>query len=251
MYFFLCNLSLVDLCYSSTIVPKTLENLLSDKKIISFWGCVVQLFCFSSLVSTECLLLSAMAYDRYVAICKPLFYPVIMNYRLCVRMALFSWLTGFVNGTIQTRFTFKLSFCSNKISHFLCEIPQLLKLSCTSTLTNEMLMFFFGGVISVGSFLLIIVSYIVIISAILKIFSAESRKKTFSTCSSHLTVVTLLYGSAIYVYMRPSSDYALNKDKVISVLYTVITPMLNPIIYSLKNADVKRSFRKFYYKENI
>ncbi|XP_075451362.1 olfactory receptor 5V1-like [Ascaphus truei] len=249
MYFFLSNLSFLDICYSSVSVPKMLTNLLAEKKVISLWGCVAQLFGFSMLVSAECLILSVMAYDRYVAICKPLLYPVIMNSSLCIRFALSCWLTGFVNAVIHTVFTFRLPFCSNKINHFLCEIPPLLKLACTSTLINEILLFALAGIISVGSFLLIVVSYTHIISTIMKIPSVEGRKKTFSTCASHLTVVTMLYASAIFVYMRPSSNYSLNTDKLISVLYTVIAPMLNPIIYSMRNVDVKIAFRKTFTRK--
>ncbi|KAM4694476.1 olfactory receptor 5G3-like [Discoglossus pictus] len=251
MYFFLINLSFLDICYSSVTIPKMLMTLYSDKRVIYFWSCVAQCFMFSMLLSAECILLSAMAYDRYVAICKPFLYPVVMNNKLCIQLAAIPWLTGSVHSTIHTVFTFRLSFCKNEISHFLCEVPPLLKLACTSTLINELLLFVLAGSISMGSFLLIVLSYTSIIFTILKIPSVESRKKTFSTCASHLTVVTMLYAPAIFVYMRPSSAYSLNTDKVISVLYTVLTPMVNPIIYSFRNADIKLAFRRTLMRTKI
>ncbi|OCT56653.1 hypothetical protein XELAEV_18004571mg [Xenopus laevis] len=248
MYFFLSNLSFLDMCYSSVTVPKTLANFLSSKKTIYFWGCAIQLFFLTTLVCAEAFLLSVMAYDRYVAICKPLFYHIIMDYRMCLSLALASWLTALLNGITHTTLTFRLSFCSHKINHFLCEIPQLLLLSCTFPLINEVMLIIFAGIISVSTLLLIITSYTFIISSISKIPSAESRRKTFSTCSSHFIVVTILYGSAMFFYLRPSTDVSLNRDKVISVVYTVITPLLNPLIYSFRNTEVKRAFQNVFLR---
>ncbi|OCT81576.1 olfactory receptor 5G3 [Xenopus laevis] len=250
MYFFIGNLSFLDLCFSSVTVPKLLAVFMSNKAIQISW-CSAQLFLFTSLGSAQCLLLSAMAYDRYVAICKPLLYAAIMNSRICLLLALALWCVAFINGLVQTNYTFQLSFCSETINHFLCEIPPLLSVACTSTFMNELLLFSLIGLISVGSLLLIIVSYIHIASAIMRISSIQGRRKTFSTCASHLTLVTLMYGSAFFVYMKPSPSDARKKDTSVSVLYTVVTPMLNPIIYSWRNTEVLTAFRKTFLRKSF
>ncbi|XP_018427395.1 PREDICTED: olfactory receptor 5V1-like [Nanorana parkeri] len=245
MYMFLGNLSLLDICYTSTTMPKMLQVLLVDKKTISFIGCVIQLYIFFSCVGTECILLAIMSYDRFLAICSPLQYLVIMNSKLTNILAGASWLSGLLNSIIHTCFTFSLDFCgSNQINYFFCDIPPLLSLSCDDTFLNELLLQSVGVFIAWTPFLCITVSYIYIIVTILKIRSNKGRVKAFSTCFSHIAVVILYYGSSISNYVRPASTHALDKDRVISVLYSVVTPMLNPIIYTLKNQDVKKAVVK-------
>ncbi|XP_030047852.1 olfactory receptor 1361-like [Microcaecilia unicolor] len=240
MYFLLCNLSFVDMCFTSVTVPKLLSNLISEKKTISFSECFAQLYFFTVFTTTECMLLSIMAYDRYVAICNPLHYITIMNKKVCLSMSAASFIIGILNALLYTLLISQLSFCnSNKIQHFFCDLPPLMKLSCTDTSTIELVIFTEGSLIVVLPFLIILISYINIITAILKIQSTGGRHKTFSTCSSHLTVVALYYGTLIFMYFRPSSSYSLEKDRITSVVYTVLSPMLNPFIYSLRNRDVK------------
>ncbi|XP_077317236.1 olfactory receptor 5V1-like [Lithobates pipiens] len=245
MYFFLGNLSLLDICYTSTTMPKMLQVLLVEKKTISFIGCVIQLYIFFSCVGTECILLGVMSYDRFLAICRPLNYLVAMNSKFRNILAGASWFSGLLNSIIHTFFTFSLHFCrSNKINYYFCDIPPLLSLSCEDTFLNELLLQSVGVFIAWTPFMCIIVSYAYIIVTILKIKSNTGRLKAFSTCFSHLTVVILYYGSSIFNYVRPASTHGLDKDRVISVLYSVVTPMLNPIIYTLKNQDVKKAVVK-------
>nr|DBA22741.1 TPA: hypothetical protein GDO54_013750 [Pyxicephalus adspersus] len=245
MYFFLGNLSLLDICYTSTTMPKMLQVLITGNKTILYIDCVIQLYIFFSCVGTECILLGIMSYDRFLAICSPLKYLVIMNSKLTKLLAGASWLSGLLNSIIHTFFTFSLHFCnSNQINYFFCDIPPLLLLSCDDTFLNEHLLQSVGVFIAWTPFLCIIVSYIYIIVTIMKIRSNKCRLKAFSTCFSHLTVVILYYGSSIFNYVRPASTHALEKDRVLSVLYSVVTPMLNPIIYTLKNEDVKKAFAK-------
>uniref|UniRef100_A0A8C4W160 Olfactory receptor n=2 Tax=Gopherus evgoodei TaxID=1825980 RepID=A0A8C4W160_9SAUR len=245
MYFFLINLSLVDFCYSSVITPKLLVGFLAGNKVISFNGCATQFFFFSSFVGIECLLLAVMAYDRYVAICNPLLYTVIMSHRVCVLLAAGSFLAGFVNSMIHTISMFQLPFCaSNIINHFFCDVPPLLKLSCASTFINEVVIFAFASLIEISCLLAILISYVYILSAILRIRSTEGRHKVFSTCASHLTAVTVFFGTTLFMYLRPSSSSSMNQDKVVSVFYTVVIPMLNPLIYSLRNKEVKDALRR-------
>ncbi|XP_053324493.1 olfactory receptor 5V1-like isoform X2 [Spea bombifrons] len=240
MYFFLSNLSFLDICYTSTTMPKMLQVLLMQRKSISFVGCAVQMYFFLAFIGTECVLLGIMSYDRFLAICNPLRYSVIMSSRLCISLASISWISGLLNSAVHTFFTFRLDFCgSNKINYFFCDIPPLLSLSCEDTSVNEVLLLSIGVFIGWTPFLCIIISYIYIIVTIIKMKSSEGQRKAFSTCASHLTVVILYYGSAIFNYVRPISSYSLGKDKVISVLYSVVTPMLNPLIYTLKNKEVK------------
>ncbi|XP_029430864.1 olfactory receptor 1020-like [Rhinatrema bivittatum] len=245
MYFFLSNLSFTDLCYSSVITPNMLINFLLARKAISFHGCAMQMYLFGASVTIECFLLGVMAYDRYIAICNPLLYPVIMSRRVCHQLVAGAYTGGLLNAIIHTSSTFQLSFCrSNVINHFYCDVPPLLKLSCSNTFINEILMFTFGGFAEMSSLLIIVVSYTYIISTILRIQSAEGRHKAFSTCASHLTAVSLFYGTIIFMYLRPPSSYSLEQDRVASVFYTVVIPMLNPMIYSLRNKEVKRSLRR-------
>ncbi|XP_068122044.1 olfactory receptor 5G9-like [Hyperolius riggenbachi] len=249
MYFFINNLSFLDLCYSTIITPKTLDSFLSATKKITFVECVIQMYLFGASVSLECLLLGIMAYDRYVAICNPLLYTALMNMTFCRQLVGFAYLGGYLNATIHTSCTFQLPFCkSNIIDHFYCDVPPLLKLSCVDTTINELIVFIFGGFAEFSSLTTITVSYSYIISTVMKIHSRPGRKKAFSTCTAHLMTVSLFYSTIVFMYMRPSSTYLLSQDRVASVFYTVIIPMLNPLIYSLRNKEVARSFVKIREK---
>ncbi|XP_064144179.1 olfactory receptor 5I1-like [Loxodonta africana] len=244
MYFFLCILSFIDACYSSVIAPKLLVDLVSDKKTISYNGCATQLYFFCSLVDTESFLLAAMAYDRYIAICNPLLYTVIMSRRICGQFAMGAFLGGTMSSIIDTTNTFHLSFCSREINHFFCDISPLFSLSYTDTYMHDIVLVVFASLVEAICLLTVLLSYVFIIAAILKTGSAEGRKKGFLTCASHLIIVTIYHGTLIFIYLRPSTDHSLNVDKVASVFYTLIIPMLNPLIYSLRNKDVKNAFRK-------
>lgn len=245
MYFFLSHLSFLDFGYSSAIAPKMLANILADKKSISYADCAAQMYFFIFCASTECILLAAMAYDRYVAICNPLLYVVTMSPKVCTVMVAGSYLIGLVNAVTQTASTFQLSFCgSNIINHFFCDVPPLLSLSCTDTSINEMVLFVFATILGIFTSTEIVVSYAFILSAILRINSSEGKQKAFSTCASHLAAVTIFYGTTIFMYLRPSSSYVLDQDKWASVFYTIVVPMLNPLIYSLRNREVKNALRR-------
>ncbi|XP_030077363.1 olfactory receptor 1020-like isoform X1 [Microcaecilia unicolor] len=249
MYFFLSHLAFVDLGCSSTITPKTLVNFLSEKRTISYLGCAAQLYFFVAFACTDNFILAAMAYDRYVAISNPLLYPVIMTRRLCTQLVIFCYFTSFLYSLIQTGTTFRLSFCSsNEINHFFCDFLPLLKLSCTDTHINEVVLPFFVASVTFSSILVILVSYISIFFTILRMRSKEGRRKAFSTCASHLTSVTLFYGTVLFMYLRPTSSYSLEQDRIVSVFYTVVIPMLNPLIYSLRNQEVKAAVRKSWQK---
>lgn len=245
MYFFLTNLSLLDLCFTTSLAPQTLVNLRGPEKTITYGGCAAQLYISLALGSTECILLAVMALDRYVAVCKPLHYVVIMNPRLCQQLASISWLSGLANSLIHATFTLQLSLCgNNRLDHFICEVPALLKLACVDTTVNELVLF----VVSVLFLLLppafILISYGFITQAVLRIKSEEARHKACSTCSSHLTVVVIFYGTIIYMYLQPSNSYTQDQGKFISLFYTMVTPTLNPIIYTLRNKDVKEALKK-------
>ncbi|XP_023967292.2 olfactory receptor 10A7 [Chrysemys picta bellii] len=245
MYFFLMNLSFLEICYTSVTLPKMLANLLSEDKTISFTGCAVQMYFFLFLGGTECFLLGAMAYDRYVAICYPLRYTHIMNHTRCSEMAAVSWISGLLTSLGHTSVIFTLPFCgSNEINHFFCDIPPVLKLACGVTYLNEIAVFMVALLFITFPFVLILVSYLLILLTILKMPSAQSRHKAFSTCSSHLLVVTLFFGTGIVTYLRPNSAYAPVTNKLLSLFYTVITPMFNPLIYSLRNKEVKGALRR-------
>ncbi|XP_053551847.1 olfactory receptor 5V1-like [Bombina bombina] len=244
MYFFLSNLSFIDICFSSTIVPKILVNTVSKDKSISLLGCASQMFATLVLGVTECIILAVMAYDRYAAICKPLHYNTIMNKSVCISLAAACWGVGFINATIHVILTFKLPYCrSHQVNHFFCEVPPFLKLSCRDTQFNELAMYISACIIVVFAFFLILVSYSYIIATILKINSSQGWHKAFSTCASHLTVVWLYYGTIMFMYLRPHSRYSPEMDKTVPILYTAVTPMLNPIIYSMRNKDVKRTIK--------
>nr|XP_005314533.2 olfactory receptor 5W2-like [Chrysemys picta bellii] len=245
MYFFLSNLSFCDLCYSSIVSPKMLLNFLGERKSISYTACAVQLYLSIAFGDIECLLLAVMAYDRYVAICNPLLYTVTMSRQLCKVLVAGVYAVGFVDSMIHTCFIFRLSFCSsNIINHFFCDIPPLLALSCSDTSINEILIFVFMSCIIVSIIVTVLLSYVYIISTILQIHSAEGRHKAFSTCTFHLTTVVLLFGTLFYMYFRPTSSYSMDTDKVASVFYMAVIPMLNPLIYSLRNTEVKDALRR-------
>ncbi|XP_029435909.1 olfactory receptor 1030-like [Rhinatrema bivittatum] len=245
MYFFLSNLSLVDIGGTSTIIPKLLVIFISRDKSISYAGCIVQLYFYIGLGCTDDLLLTAMAYDRYAAVCNPLRYSLIMNQRVCVLLAAASWIIGFLSSEMITASVTRLLFCdSNVIEHFFCELMPLLNLSCTDTKITQSILFAVCAFMTVPAFFVTLTSYTFIISAILRIRSAEGKRKAFSTCSSHLTVVSIYYFSLFCMYLRPSSTYSEEQGKILSVLYTAVIPLLNPIIYSLRNKEVKNALRK-------
>nr|XP_009680899.1 PREDICTED: olfactory receptor 1038-like [Struthio camelus australis] len=249
MYFFLSHLAFVDLCYSSTITPKMLTNFLSERRTITYHACAAQLCCFLTFMITECFLLAGMAYDRCVAICNPLRYRAIMSRRVCIQLVAGPYLYSFCVALFHTVITFCLNFCtSNTINHFYCDDLPLLALSCSNTYTKEMLIFAFASFNVISSLLVVLVSYLLIFSTILKIHSAQGRKKAFSTCASHLAAVTIFYGTLIFMYLQPSSHHSLDRDKVASLFYAVVIPMLNPLIYSLRNQEVKAALRKVVYK---
>nr|XP_028594768.1 olfactory receptor 1019-like [Podarcis muralis] len=250
MYFFLCHLSLVDLGYSTAIAPRMLADFLRQRKIISFSSCATQFAFFVGFVDAECYVLAAMAYDRYVAICRPLHYTTVMSKQVCLVLAIGSYVAGLISLVSHTSLTFSLDYCgSNIINHFFCEIPPLLALSCSDTYMSEILLFSLCGFIEFSTILIILISYLFIFAAIMRIRSAEGRRKAFSTCASHLTGVTLFYGTVMFMYLRPTSSYSLDQDKWASVFYTVVIPMLNPLIYSLRNKDVKEAFRRVVSKK--
>ncbi|XP_034646228.1 olfactory receptor 1009-like [Trachemys scripta elegans] len=249
MYSFLFHLSFVDICYSSVTVPNMLKNFLAEHKTISVIGCISQMFFILLSAATEAFILSAMAYDRYAAICDPLHYMDTMSTRMCVQLVSGAWAIGFFHALLNTVFALRLHFCGpNQISHFSCELPLLLQLSCTDTLTNQVVLLTSAVILGSSSFVFSLISYIHIISTILRIRSAEGRRKAFSTCSSHFIVVGLLYLTGFLQYTKPSSVSSVVLDEIFSIQYSVLTPMLNPIIYSLKNKEVKTALRKMLGK---
>ncbi|GAB5578922.1 olfactory receptor 13G1-like [Panthera pardus] len=246
MYFFLVNLAVVDILCTSTILPKLLGSMVADRTI-SYGGCIVQLFSFTWSLGAELLLFSAMAYDRYVAICWPLRYSTLMDSRVCRLLAVAVWTISLANTSVNTGLLLHLPFChSNVVEHFFCEIPPLLKLACAPTRLNEAMAFTADVILALGNFSVIMLSYGCIIASILRIRSASGKRRAFSTCSSHLLVVSLYYCTVIYTYIRPASRYSLHKDKVVSVIYTSVAPSLNPLIYSLRNTEVKAALRRLF-----
>nr|XP_036852698.1 olfactory receptor 9G4 [Manis javanica] len=245
MYFFIGNLSFLDFWYTSVYTPKMLANCISEDKRISLAGCGAQLF-FSCVVAyTECYLLAAMAYDRHAAICNPLIYSSVMSSSLCTALVAGSYIGGLLNAIAHTANTFRLSFCGkNIIDHYFCDVPPLVKMSCTDTHVYEKVLLGMVGFTVLSSILAILISYVNILRAILWIRSASGRRKAFSTCASHLISVMLFYGSLLFTYSRPSSSYSLGRDKLASLFYTVVNPLLNPLIYSLRNKDVKDALWK-------
>ncbi|XP_065801511.1 olfactory receptor 5F1-like [Muntiacus reevesi] len=252
MYFFLANLSFVDVCYSSTITPKMLVDFLSEKKTISFAGCFLQMYFFTALATTECILFGLMAYDRYVAICNPLNYSLIMSRKVCLKMATGAFTTGLLNSMVLTSCISNFPFCSSKvIHHFFCDSPPLFKLSCSDTRLYESILSIFAGVSIVGSLLVTLTSYSYLLFSIFRVHAGAGRRKAFSTCASHLTAVILFYSTSIYTYLRPTSSYSLTQDKLASVFYTVVIPMLNPLIYSLRNSEVKKALWNVINRKRI
>ncbi|XP_066476659.1 olfactory receptor 5AR1-like [Tiliqua scincoides] len=253
MYFFLSNLSFLDVCFSSVVACRSLVNLLTDKNCISLIECALQVYFGIGLGSTECFLLAAMAYDRYVAICKPLLYPVLMSPRLCFLLVFGSYVLGLLHSLIHTIFIFKLSFCqSNEINNIYCDITALFSLSCSDTYINELLIFYVAGLVEITTILGVLVSYMYILTNIVRISSATGRLKAFSTCTSHLTAVTIFHGAILILHFRPKTS---NKssiqdviDKVLAVFYTIVIPVLNPLIYSLRNKEVKDALGAIHRK---
>ncbi|NXK89529.1 O11L1 protein, partial [Formicarius rufipectus] len=245
MFKFLQNLSFLEVCYTTTIVPKMLSNLLAKRKSISFSGCLAQLYYFVFLGATECYLLAVMAYDRFLAVCQPLQYSVIMTEESSRHLAMGSWVSGVFTGFLPCLMVSRLHFCSyNLIDHFFCDISPLLKLSCSDTTVTEAVIFILSLLVLSSCFLLTLISYLFIILTILKIPSASGKRVTFSTCSSHLMVVTIYYGAMISMYVRPTYNLSSELSKAVSVLYTVVTPLLNPVIYSLRNTAFKKALGK-------
>ncbi|ELW66852.1 Olfactory receptor 2V1 [Tupaia chinensis] len=245
MYFFLSQLSLMDLILVCDIVPKMAVNFLSGRKSISFVGCGIQIGFFVSLVGSEGLLLGLMAYDRYVAISHPLHYPILMSRRVCLQIAGSSWAFGITDGLIQMVVVMTFPYCgSREVDHFFCEVPALLKLACADTSLFDTLLFACCVFMLLLPFSIVVASYARILGAVLRMHSARARKKALATCSSHLAAVSLFYGAAMFIYLRPKRYRAPSHDKVVSVFYTVLTPMLNPLIYSLRNREVMGAVRK-------
>nr|XP_033781202.1 olfactory receptor 10A7-like [Geotrypetes seraphini] len=250
MYFFLRNLSFVEICFTTVTIPRTLVNLLSDDGSISFLGCALQMYFFFFFGSEECMLLGIMAFDRYMAICKPLHYSTIMSSRKCVYMAMASWIISIVMQFGQITFIMSLPFCkSNVIHHFFCDVPPVLKLSCTDTYFNDIVRLATAVFFLLIPFLIIVSSYVYIISTVLRMNSREGRSKAFSTCSSHLAVVTLFYGTTMLAYLQPDTGSA--DPRVFAVFYCLINPMLNPLIYSLRSKEVKGALRRIWGKHSL
>ncbi|XP_049477833.1 olfactory receptor 1009-like [Panthera uncia] len=245
MYFLLSHLSFVDMCFSSVVSPKMLTDIFAKRKSISFLGCALQQWFFGFFVAAECFLLASMAYDRYVAICNPLLYSVAMSQRLCIQLVVGPYVIGFMNTMTHTTNAFRLPFCGpNVINHFFCDMSPFLSLVCADTRLTKLVVFVMAGAVGVFSGLTILISYIYILVAIMKIHSVDGRRKAFSTCSSHLTAVSILYGTLFFIYVRPRASLSLDLNKVVSVFYTAVIPMLNPFIYSLRNKEVKDAIHR-------
>ncbi|XP_078502966.1 olfactory receptor 5AP2-like [Lissotriton helveticus] len=245
MYFLLSSLAFVDISFSSVAVPNMLVNFLWTQKTISFTGCVIQMFLSYVVGSVDVFMMVLLAYDRYTAICNPLLYPVIMSNKTCIYLLVIICAIAVINSLTHAVFTFTLPFCkNNKISHFFCDVPALLKLACSDTTINEVVLVSVAGGLIVISLIIILVSYVYIISAILKISSSEGRKKTFSTCFSHFVCVTLFFGTLVFIYAKPSASHSMAMDNVASVFHMIIIPTLNPLIYSFRNHEIKQALRK-------
>lgn len=251
MYFFLGNLSCLDICYSSVTLPKVLINLLSRHRTISFLGCIAQLHFFHFLGSTEAILLAVMAFDRFVAICSPLRYTAIMNPQLCILLAAMAWVTSFFYALMHSVMTAHLNFCqSHKLSHFFCDVKPLLEVACGNTVLNQRLLSVVTGSISMGAFLLTLLSYFYIIAFLLfKNQSCRALQKALSTCTSHFMVVCLFYGPVGFTYIRPATASAMSEDRVVAIIYSAVTPVLNPLIYTLRNKEVMLALKKIFGKK--
>uniref|UniRef100_A0A452TJ82 Olfactory receptor n=1 Tax=Ursus maritimus TaxID=29073 RepID=A0A452TJ82_URSMA len=247
MYFFLANLSFVDICFISNTVPKMLWNIQTQSKDITYDGCITQIYFFLLFSGWDAFLLSVMAYDRFVAICHPLHYKVIMNPQLCGLLVLVSWIMSALNSLLQTLMVLRLTFCREvEISHFFCEINQMIQLVCSDTFLNNMVMYFAAILLGGGPVAGILYSYFKIVCSILRISSAQGKYKAFSTCASHLSVVSLFFCTSLGVYLSSAAPQSSHASAVASVMYTVVTPMLNPFIYSLRNRDIKRALNVFF-----
>ncbi|XP_075398916.1 olfactory receptor 2L3-like [Tenrec ecaudatus] len=245
MYFLLSQLSLIDLAYISSTVPKTIINYFTGRKNISYFACAVQMFSFLTLGLAECVLLTLMAYDRYVAVCNPLRYTVLMSPRVCLQMAAAAWIGGALGALVHTIYPMQFPICgSREIDHYFCEMPAVLRLSCADTSTYEMVVFVSTIVFLLVPFILILSSYSLIFLTVLRMKSSKGKKKGLATCSSHLTVVSLYFGQGIFIYMTPSSSHTPEQDQIVAVFGTMVTPMLNPLIYSLRNKEVVGALRK-------
>ncbi|XP_006900526.1 PREDICTED: olfactory receptor 5B3-like [Elephantulus edwardii] len=252
MYFFLSNLSLVDLCYSSAVTPTVLAGLLKGDNIISYNACAAQMFFLAVFATVENFLLASMAYDRYVAVCKPLHYTSSMTTAVCACLTSSCYLFGFLNASIYTGDAFSLSFCkSNVVNHFFCDIPAVMILSCSERHVNEMVLILVVSFSIFFAILVVLMSYLFIFITILKMHSSEGCQKTLSTCASHLTAVSIFYGTVIFMYLQPSSSHSMDTDKMASVFYTMVIPMLNPLVYSVRNKEVKTSFKKMIEKTKL
>ncbi|XP_008830404.1 olfactory receptor 5B3-like [Nannospalax galili] len=245
MYFFLGNLSLVDFCYSSTITPILMAGLLTGDTVISYNDCAAQMFFFGAFGSVENYLLASMSYDRYAAVCKPLHYATTMTARVCACLSVGSYICGFLNASIHTVDTFRLSFCkSNVVHHFFCDVPAVLILSCSDRHVSKLVLIYAVSFNSFFALSVIGTSYAFIFITILKMQSGAGYQKAVSTCASHFTAITIFYGTGIFVYLQPSSSHSMDNDKIASVFYTMVIPMLNPLVYGLRNKEVKNAFRK-------
>ncbi|XP_036901855.1 olfactory receptor 7A10-like [Sturnira hondurensis] len=246
MYFFLSNLSLVDICFTSTTIPKMLVNIQTHSKAITYAGCITQMYFYTHFALLDNFILTVMAYDRYVAICHPLHYTVVMNLRLCGLLILVSWIISILHSLLESLMVLQLSFCSDlEIPHFLCELKEVVQLACSDTFSNDIVMYFSAGLLGGGPLAGILYSYSKIVFSICAISSAQGKYKAFSTCASHLSVVSLFYGTILGLYFGSAGTDHLQSSAVTSVMYTVVTPMLNPFIYSLRNKDIKRALKRF------
>ncbi|XP_045660129.1 olfactory receptor-like protein OLF4 [Ursus americanus] len=252
MYFFLANLSFVDICFTSTTVPKMLVNIQTQNKVITYAGCVTQIYFFILFAVSDFFMLSVMAYDRFVAICHPLHYTVIMNPQLCALLVLVSWIVCILNSLLHSLMMLRLSFCTHfHIPHFFCELNQMIQLACSDTFLNNLVMYFAAVLLGGGPFVGILYSYSKIVSTVHGISSALGKYKAFSTCASHLSVVSLFYCTVLGVYLSSAAPQSSHASAVASVMYTVVTPMLNPFIYSLRNTDMKRALKAVFGKETL
>ena len=252
MYFFLSNLSLADICFISTTIPKMLLNIQTQSKVITYAGCITQLYFFMLFGVLDHFLLTVMAYDRFVAICHPLHYTIIMNPRLCGLLLLASWIMTALHSLLQSLMVLRLSFCEElEIPHFFCELNQLIHLACSDTFLNDLVMYFATGLVAIVPLTGILFSYSKIVTSISRISSAGGKYKAFSTCGSHLSVVSLFYGTSLGVYLSSAAAQNSRASAIASVMYTVVTPMLNPFIYSLKNKDIKQALKKLFSQETF
>ncbi|OCU01738.1 hypothetical protein XELAEV_18007514mg [Xenopus laevis] len=250
-YFFLEHFSFLECCYTTVIIPKTLYNLITNMTTVRFSTCILQLYLFLSLGATECLLLAAMAYDRYIAICYPLHYSVMISHHMCLLLVCFSWLGGFLAAAVPVILISQIQFCSLRINYFFCDIPPIMQLSCCRIIYIEFTISFISSTVLMSSFTVILISYIQIIITIFIIPSNRGLHKTFSTCASHLAVVSIYYASGAFMYARPNAQETVETNKLVALFYVVITPMLNPIIYSFRNSNVLQAMRQFLHIKKI